>query len=745
MGTRRRAWVAGAGLALVVVVLGTVAAWPRTVTPPSQTAPPSSEPGVTPPSGPSTDPGTATGPIVYYELVDATASRLYSRTLDGRSGPREIASRDDVAMGPAWSVDPTDQLAVVVVDGPTEGVDGQIVAYRIADGSPAWTATVGATQADWLRWSADGRSLATLIDAGGEDLRTAALIDAATGAVRRVDVPGGAALLGWDDDGAPIVWDVLDDGAAPPAFRFFRIDPVTLAVERLTSLPAIGPDVNGSRSIDPRVGASVELAGVDEGPGTEVRLRDLRTSATRVLATVPTADLVAIDPLGTGVVVTANGTARYIAFDGSASDIFSSESTVNAVSWSADGAFLLVRTDDPADPLTVVERASGRGVTLPLPRIADAHFVAMPAGPPLPPAALPADEPGPTPTPAPSGPDVGGFPPLLLSWTAPEDGRLVAHAQRVVPTDDGGIRVAADMPPIDLGAAPTPDDASTSIRLLPRPGTSDILVWITSDEASHGMVWDGGGRVTPLVLPPGWPAHGDAVAWRPDGEALAASVGEETPDGGFRTYVAIAAPGGERVTKVPFPGDYDQFEGWWSNAELRLGHAVCTEGCPGRYSYSARLRVSDRRLTPLTPRDRGHQPIDVVYTDRGQVVLAMANEAPETDIRVAWPASLGPEEKVAGSIDADGRSLIVSRTVGHTTEIYRVEDVVGRAAGGVVADPRPVLIGTLPLPPDDVQFAPGDGWAVIRDRVGDVSLVRLADGRSWPLEASASATWLPAR
>jgi hypothetical protein len=739
MGSKRRARVAIGGLVLVVV-LGAIAAWSSHPTPPSHTSAPSGEPSVGSPSS-SADPTAATGPIVYYELVDATASRLFARTLDGRSGPREIASRDDVAMGPAWSVDPTQQLAVVVVDGPTEDADRQIVAYRIADGSTAWTATVGATQAEWLRWSADGRSLATLIDAGGEDARAAALIDAATGAVRRVDVPSGAALLGYDDDAAPIVWDVLDDGVAPPTFRFLRIDPVTLAVERLTALPAIGPDVNGSRSVDPRIGAAVELAGLDEGPGTEVRLRDLRTNATRLLATVPTADLVAIDPLGTGVVVTANGAARYIAFDGSASDIFSSDSTVSDVAWSADGAYLLVRTDDPADPLTVVERSSGRGVTLPLPRIADAHFVAMPAGPPLPATALPAGEPGPTPTPAPSGPDIAGFPPLLLSWTAREDGRLVGHAQRVVPTEGGGIRVAAEMPPIHLGPAPAPDDDSTSVRLLPRPGSSDILVWIATDDGTTGMVWDGVTAVSPLVLPPGWPVHGDAVAWRPDGKVLAASVGEEAPDGGFRTYVAIAAPGGDRVTKVPFPGDYDQLEGWWSATELRLGHVVCTEGCPGRYSYSARLRVADRRLTPLTPRDRGQQPIDVVYTDRGRIVLTMANESPETDIRVAWPASLGAEDEVTGSIDADGRSLIVDRAVGHTTEIYRVDDAVGRAVGGVLADPRPVRIGILPVRPDDVQLAPGDAWAVIRDRIGDVSVVRLRDGRAWPLRPDATATW----
>jgi hypothetical protein len=732
-----RAWAAIGAVALGVVVLAAIAGWPNRTTSPRP-----SRPDGSPGAGPSADAGTATGPLVYYELVDATASRLFSRALDGRSRPREIAAREDVAAGPAWSVDPTGQLAVVVVDAATEDAGREIVAYRVGDGTVAWTATIGATEANGIRWSADGRSLATLVDTGGEDLRAVAVIDAGTGAVRRADVPSGAELLGYDDEGAPIAWDALDDGEAPPSFRFFRIDPATLAVERLTSPPAIGPDVSGSRSIDPRAGLAVDLTSVDGQPGTHVRLLDLRNGATRILATLPSVDLVAIDPLGTGVVVTAGGSARYIAFDGSASDVFSADDSVSEIRWSADGAYLLIATGNPADPLTVVERSTGRGVTLPLPRIVDAHFVAMPSGPALPPTALPAEEPAPTPAAGPSGPDVAGVPPLLDSWTSPEGGRLVAHAERLVPTEGGGVRVVAEMPPIDLGAAPAPDDQSATVRLVPRPGSSDVLVWITTDERTSGMLWDGARALSPLVLPAGWPEHADEVAWRPDGKVLAASAGEEAPDGGFRSFVAIAAPGGARVTEVPFPGDYDRLEGWWSTTELRVGHVTCTEGCPGRYSYSARLRVTDRRVTPLEPRDRGQQPIDYVYTDAGRLVLTMRSEAPETDLRVAWPASLGPEDAVTGTVDADGRSLIVFRTVGHTTEVYRVEDVVGRVVGGVLTDPRPVRIGTFSRPTIDVRLAPGNAWAVIRDRLDDLALVRLSDGREWPIRNGSEATWV---
>jgi hypothetical protein len=728
------------GVAIVAIAVGVLGAIATSTNPPTPAH--HVEPSGPGRPGGSADGGAGSGPTVYYELVDATASRLFARTLDGRSQPRQIAAREDVDAGPAWSVDPTGRLAVVLVTRAGDDAARDLVAYRVADGTVAWTATVGATQTDWVRWSADGRSLATLADAAGGDRRSVALVDASTGTVRQADVPSGAALLGYDDEGAPIAWDVADDGASAPRYRFFRIDPGSLAVERLTALPDIGPDVAGSRSVDPRIGGVVDLTGVDDQPGTQVRLRDLRTGAERILATLPSVDLVAIDPLGTGVVVTADGSARYIAFDGGASAIFSADETVNEIRWSADGAYLLVATGDLSDPLTVVERSTERGVSLPLPRVADAHFVAMPAGPALPTTALPPDEPGPTPTPAPGGADVAGMPPLFVSWTGPEDGRLVVRAERLVPTDGGGIRIAAEMPRIDLGPAAAPDDPSATVQLLPRPGSSDILVWITTDERATGTLWDGAEALTPLALPAGWPEHVGDIAWRPDGNVLAASAGEETADGGFRTFIAIAAPGGDRVTEVPLQGDFDRLEGWWSNTELRVGHVICTEGCPGRYSYSARLRVADRRLTPLEPRDRGHQPVDLVYTDGGRLVLTMINEAPETDIRVTWPASLGPDDELTARIDGDGRTLIVSRIVGHTTEVYRVDDVLGRSVRGVLADPKPVRIGTLSRPAVDVQLAPGDAWAVLRDRLGDLSLVRLDDGREWPVGHDATVTWV---
>jgi hypothetical protein len=195
---------------------------------------------------------------------------------------------------------------------------------------------------------------------------------------------------------------------------------------------------------------------------------------------------------------------------------------------------------------------------------------------------------------------------------------------------------------------------------------------------------------------------------------------------------------------VRYSGDYDRLEGWWSTTDLRVGHGVCTEGCPGRYSYSARLRISDGRLRQLTPADRGHQPIDYVISDptTGRITMTMTSDAPDTDLSIVWPAALGPIDQVDGSLASDGRSVIAVRTIETGIDIYRIDDVVGRAVQGVLADPSPVRIATLAGRGSQLEFAPGEGWAVVTDRVGDVTLVRFGDGRAWALGSDRDFTWV---
>src|SRR4029079_4424094 len=98
--------------------------------------------------------------------------------------------------------------------------------------------------------------------------------------------------------------------------------------------------------------------------------------------------------------------------------------------------------------------------------------------------------------------------------------------------------------------------------------------------------------------------------------------------------------GATRTTVIPIRGEYNRLEGWWSATELRVGHGVCTEGCTGRFAWSARLRVRDERLAGLGPADRARGPVDqVVSDDRGGLVMTSINEDPSEDIRIDWPAN----------------------------------------------------------------------------------------------------------
>src|SRR5438876_604035 len=57
----------------------------------------------------------ASGPVVYYEVLDADASRLMERRLDGHSLAREVAARSDVDYGRTWTVDPTGTTAIAMI------------------------------------------------------------------------------------------------------------------------------------------------------------------------------------------------------------------------------------------------------------------------------------------------------------------------------------------------------------------------------------------------------------------------------------------------------------------------------------------------------------------------------------------------------------------------------------------------------------------------------------------------------
>ena len=683
----------------------------------------------------------ASGPVVYYEVLDADASRLMERRLDGHSPARQVTSRTDAEYGRTWTVDPTGTTAIALIPG---NGDQQLEAVSIATGAAQWSARTPIAPVDQAAWAADGRHLALATIGGKATGREALVIDVADGGVVRVAIPDDAILQGFDRDGALILRQhVVSPQGVNVGWRFLRVDPTAATIERLLAVPEVGPASDGSEDVNPAAGLAVDTTLDPDNKETVVRLRALADGRARTLATLPSVDRIGFDPTGTGVAISADESIRFIGLDGRASELFSGPDSISDFSWSAGGDYLAVATDRRGPILTIVERATGRSVELPRSdAVAQLLLVRIIGGVALPEPPLPASEPSPSPTLGPSGPDIAGFGGLLSGWVDRSGGREVGHVVRLVPTENGGLRVAATMPPLDLGPIDVPELGGPALILLPRPGSSDLLVWVAWSDRASGWLWDGSAEPHPLPLPANWPVSAYDVAWRPDGGAIAASATLVTSSGATPTVFVIAAPGDRSTRVVPIVGEYDRLEGWWSSTELRVGHGICTEGCNGRFSWSARLRIRDHRLVELVPADRADGPVDGAAVDRGGIVLSVINDDPADDIVIDWPADLGSIDGLDGiSFGGDGRSLLVIHAGPSGTDVYRIDDPVGRAVGGRLHDSRPALLLHLAGRDLQLQVSPDMSWATVVDRVDNVRLVRMADGRSWPVDRKRTLAW----
>ena len=721
---------------MAALVVATVASWAFTT---DRNGPPTAS------SGAASDHPATVGPIVFYEVLDASGSHLFERRLDGRSLAREVASRTDVDYGRTWIVDPTGTMAIAVVPGPDD--DQRLEAISIATGASLWSARTPAAPVDQASWSPDGTRIAIASIGSDKGPREAIVIDAATGAFARAVIPDDAIVQGFGADGGLVLRQhIPSPQGVNVGWRFLRLDPSTGTIERLAALPDVGPASDWSEDVAPAVGLGVDTTIGPNDQGTAIRLWSLRAGATpRVLATLPSIDRIGIDPRGSGVAISAAQSIRFVSFGGGATDLFVGTDPISDFGWSTDGDYLAVATDRRGPNLTIVERATGRFAELPhADAVAQLLLVRIVGGVPLPSTPLPTVEPQPSPTPAPSGADVAGFGGLFSGWVERTADTQLVHVQRLVPTESGGLRVIAEMPFLDLGPAAVPDDGGPELQLLPRPGSNDLLVWIGESDRATGWLWDGGSQLRVLDLPADWPDNAYDVAWRPDGAALAASAGRATVDGEFEGIFVIAAPSDRTTTVVPIVGAYDRLQGWWSASELRVGHGICTDGCEGRFAIAARLRIRDHRLVELTPADRGHAPIDeaVMNALGPAIVLSMINEDPTDDIVIAWPATLGAVDALdLVGFASDGRSLLVAQATTTGTDLYRIDDPVGRAVEGRLADPAAGRLVSLEGRGLRVDVSPDDGWLIVIDRVDNVRLVRLADGRSWSVDRERTLAW----
>jgi hypothetical protein len=706
-----------------------------------------SRPGPGPvPSTPAAHPtATTTGPIVFYEVLDADGSQLVARSLDGRSLARVIARRPNLDYARTWTVDPSGRVAIAHFDGTDRS---RLEAIDTATGASRWVVDAPAIDLGFGVWSTDGARFAATTQPEDATKRQAVIVDVASGAIMNVPIPPDPGIQGFDADGALVLRERLTDAEQQTlGWRFLRIDPATARIEQLSVPPAIGPSTTGADDVDPETGIGLDLAPRDDGSGTDVRAWSLSGGSPRTMATFDTVDTIAFDPGGRLVAIGAGDTSVVVAsLDGKRSSIWTGKGRGD-LSWSTGGDYLGINSWDRVSRIDVVERSSGRVVHLPIPAgIAQATLVRIVGGVALPQTALPAVEPTPTPTPGPSGPDLAAASAILAGWIDQTGPRAIVHVERLIPTQAGGLRTTSAMEPADVGVTPPPGTGDIGgdallLTVLPRPGRPDVLVWVDTPDGSRAWLWAPGGTRRDLTLPAGWPTRTSDVSWRPDGLALAATAYETGADGTTRAGFVVGALGGT-TKRLDLPGDYDRLEGWWTQGELLVGHIICTEGCSGRYSYSARLAVANGTLRQFRATDHGRLPIHNWSLDENgrTIILSAVNEDATDDIRIDWPASI-PIEGGLDVVDwsSDARSLFVTARTAAGPVIYRIDDPIGRARAGRLADPAPVRIGGLPA--GTVSVAPDGNWAVTSDRTGASRLVELDTGRIWPIDSAATIVW----
>jgi hypothetical protein len=296
----------------------------------------------------------------------------------------------------------------------------------------------------------------------------------------------------------------------------------------------------------------------------------------------------------------------------------------------------------------------------------------------------------------------------------------------------------------NLGPSALADDGGPGIELLPRPGSRDVLVRVQGADRTLAWLWDGAGARRDLPLPADWPATTYDLAWRPDGQGVAASATLLSRNGEPEDVIVVATLGARKtsVVHLPLARDYDRLEGWWSPTELKIGHAICTEGCPGRYAWSARYGLRTHRLHQLTPADRVHGQVDtIVPADPSGFDMTLGNDMPLGTVHVGWPAALGATGPNVIGFAGDDRSVIVSTEPAAGTDVYRIDDPAGRAVAGRLADPGPVLIGHLARRGLDIRISADERWALVRDRTETTELIELGTGRSWPIDRGATTGW----
>jgi hypothetical protein len=684
------------------------------------------EPGVEPPpaAGPPSF-ATPTRPpagsvFAYYEVLDADGALLYERVLDGMSLPRLIVERPSSDFSRTYTVDPLGRAALAAFSSADRT---SLEAIDIATGSTLWVVETPILEPESGVWSADGRRWAALVAEVDFEAGPSVLIaDMASGATAVVALDERAWPQGFTSSGELVLTERAEDPRAEVPWRFLAVDAATGGIVRLASPPPVGTHSVATDDVAPAAGVGVGYFLTDEGTAS-IEVRELTGGSWQPLAEFEFVDRLVFAPEGDAVAASADGKVVLVGLDGSVSELWDGPDYAD-LTWSASGRYLGVSGWEEESVVAVIERSTGRVVELPLPEeIAEGRLVGVVGDGPLPPNALPpGGDPAPSPLPEPTGPPVSGATSVVVGWIEEADGLPIGHAEIRVPTEDGGIRTIATMPPIELEELSGMD---LTLTLAPRPGSPEILVTVDADERTLAWLWDPAAGRRPFPFPDGWPASVSQIHWRPDGGAIAATTLDPSLDPELEpapvedAVVVVAELDTSIVRQFPLPEGYPTLEGWWSTAELRMGRELCIEDCPGRFSYSARLGLSDGELRPFAPGDRPPVPIHVPFVDfdpQPVITLDAVNGVATDDVVIRWPNGLPAIDGGIVLWATPATDLLVGAPADGATALYRIPDPIGRSRNGQLGRSNPAFVASLPILAQEPSLAPDGRWLLVRDR-----------------------------
>jgi hypothetical protein len=453
--------------------------------------------------------------VIYYDTVGPGVSRLHRWILDGRNEAELLVERavrayeSDLSYAYRFWLSPDATLAIRTA--PVTDTSWDVEAIDLATGVTRWTA-VSEVPVYRLGWSADGRwALGPSTD---REPRRAPLIDTQTGAIRLVAPPSETSILGFAQTGDHVVLIGHTETTGRPVF--FDWDVFGGPVEPiLLRQAAVADSYFGGSSFSAKRGVTIEHRYRESGEA--VVLRDYVSGLESRIKGLPdsTDDMFVgsyqFDPSGAHIFAISKGRDEAGVSGQSSVGLYAATPPSPAaliwqgrgsgfmdIAFSHDGGLVAFQAHYGLPELNVVEVATGRALSLPIPPATFGLTVARIIGTGPLPDGVPSPSPLPTPSPTDLPEAIAGAPRIVIVKSIDVDGGIAATFSLLAPLRGGTLATVATTT-LPIRGALSGEEASA--EAVARPNSDEILLWTGANGSYDQWLWTPGDEPVPLDLP----------------------------------------------------------------------------------------------------------------------------------------------------------------------------------------------------------------------------------------------------